>query len=130
MENTENKTNTEVKVEAETATNLINIEDFFKAELRVAEIIDVNPIEKSNKLLKLQVSLGEKLGERQVLAGIAKHYSKEDLIGKKIIIVANLKPAKLMGEESQGMILAVDGFDNDVVLLQPAKDAPLGAQVR
>ena len=130
MENTENKTNTEVKVEAETATNLINIEDFFKAELRVAEIIDVNPIEKSNKLLKLKVSLGEKLGERQVLAGIAKHYSKEDLIGKKIIIVANLKPAKLMGEESQGMILAVDGFDNDVVLLQPAKDAPLGAQVR
>ena len=123
---TENVTTVE---QEQPKNNLITIEDFMKVELRVAEIISAEPLPKSNKLLKLQVSLGEELGQRQVLAGIAKHYNPEDLIGRKIIVVANLQPAKLMGEESQGMLLAADGQD-DIILLTPSKDAPLGARVR
>ncbi len=109
--------------------NLISIDDFAKIELRVAEILSAEPLPKSNKLMKLQVTLGEALGQRQVLAGIAKHYTPEDLVGRKIIIIANLQPAKLMGEESQGMLLAADGID-DIILLAPSKDAPVGARVR
>lgn len=109
--------------------NLISIEDFAKVELRVAEILSAELLPKSNKLMKLQVTLGEELGKRQVLAGIAKHYTPEDLVGRKIIVIANLQPAKLMGEESQGMLLAADGID-DIILLAPSKDAPVGARVR
>ncbi len=116
-------------VETPKESNLISIDHFAKVELRVAEILEAEPLPKSNKLLKLQVSLGEELGKRQILAGIAKHYSAEELIGRKIIIIANLQPAKLMGEESQGMLLAADGID-DIILLAPSKDAPLGARVR
>ncbi|MCD6545879.1 MAG: methionine--tRNA ligase [Thermotogae bacterium] len=94
----------EVKMVTE-ELNIITIEDFSKVELRVGEVLEAEKIEKSEKLLKLKVDLGE-LGERQIVAGIAKHYSPEELIGKLIIVVANLKPAKLMGIESQGMLLA------------------------
>lgn len=94
----------EVKMVTE-ELNIITIEDFSKVELRVGEVLEAEKIEKSEKLLRLKVDLGE-LGERQIVAGIAKHYSPEELIGKLIIVVANLKPAKLMGIESQGMLLA------------------------
>jgi methionyl-tRNA synthetase len=86
--------------------NLISYEDFMKTELKVAEVIDAEKIKKSKKLLKLKVKLGDE--ERQVVAGIAQSYEPEELIGKKVVIVANLQPAKLMGEESKGMILAVE----------------------
>jgi methionyl-tRNA synthetase len=85
---------------------LISYEDFMKTKLKVAEVLSAEKIAKSKKLMKLRVMLDD--GERQVVAGIAEHYSPEDLIGKKVVVVANLQPAKLMGEESHGMILAVE----------------------
>ncbi len=85
---------------------LISYDDFMKTKLKVAEILSAEKITKSKKLMKLKVLLDD--GERQLVAGIAEHYSPEDLIGKKVVVVANLQPAKLMGEESNGMILAVD----------------------
>nr|WP_249315893.1 methionine--tRNA ligase [Bacillus sp. FJAT-49711] len=82
----------------------ITIDDFRKVELRVAEVIHCEPVKKADKLLKLQLDLG--FEKRQVISGIAQFYKPEDLIGKKVIVVANLKPVKLRGELSQGMILA------------------------
>jgi len=82
----------------------ISFEDFIKLDLRVAVILQAEPVKKSNKLLKLQVDVG--FERRQILAGIAKYFKPDQLIGKKVIIVANLKPRKLMGEISQGMVLA------------------------
>ncbi|MCK1995394.1 methionine--tRNA ligase [Peribacillus muralis] len=82
----------------------ITIDDFTKVELRVAQVIEVEPVKKADKLLKLQLDLGYE--KRQVVSGIAQHYKPEDLVGKKVICVTNLKPVKLRGELSQGMILA------------------------
>ena len=77
-----------------------------KTKLKVAEVLSAEKVAKSKKLMKLRVMLDD--GERQLVAGIAEHYNPEDLVGKKVVVVANLQPAKLMGEESRGMILAVD----------------------
>ncbi len=109
---------------------LIDIEHFSKIDLRVAQIESAENLPKSKKLLKLQVDLGI-LGKRQILSGIAQHYTPETLIGRKIIIVANLKPAKLMGETSEGMLLAAS-TEGDVILslLQPNCDIPPGSRVR
>ncbi|AOH52786.1 methionine--tRNA ligase [Peribacillus muralis] len=82
----------------------ITIDDFTKVELRVAQVIEVEPVKKADKLLKLQLDLGYE--KRQVVSGIAQHYKPEELVGKKVICVTNLKPVKLRGELSQGMILA------------------------
>lgn len=82
----------------------ITIDDFMKVELRVAEVVHCEPVKKADKLLKLQLDLGYE--KRQVVSGIAQYYKPEDLIGKKVVCVANLKPVKLRGELSQGMILA------------------------
>ncbi|MGG0412453.1 methionine--tRNA ligase [Peribacillus simplex] len=82
----------------------ITIDDFTKVELRVAQVMEVEPVKKADKLLKLQLDLGYE--KRQVVSGIAQHYKPEDLVGKKVICVTNLKPVKLRGELSQGMILA------------------------
>ncbi|MFW6119925.1 MAG: methionine--tRNA ligase [Petrotogales bacterium] len=109
------------------SNNEINIEDFSKVELVVGEILEVERIEKSNKLLKLVVDLGEK-GKRQVVAGIAKHYDENELKGKKVIVVTNLKPVKLMGEESRGMILAARD-DSKLSLLTLDKDASPGSKI-
>ena len=84
--------------------NQISIEDFQKIQLKVAKVLTAERVPKSNKLLKLQVDLGTE--QRQIVAGIGKTYAPEDLVGKTIVVVANLKPAKLMGVESQGMVLA------------------------
>ncbi|MFZ3089992.1 MAG: methionine--tRNA ligase [Nitrospirota bacterium] len=108
-------------------TNLITIDDFAKIDLRVGKIIEAEKVEKSDKLVKLQVELGNE--KRQVVAGIAKHYAPEDLIGKKIILVANLKPAKLMGIESQGMVLAASNGDM-LTLATFEKDIPSGSKVK
>ena len=84
----------------------ITFEDFGKIDLRTGVVISAENIEKSKKLLKLQVNLG---GEtRQIVAGIAEHYTPEALVGKSVVVVANLKPAKLMGVESRGMLLAAN----------------------
>ena len=95
----------------------IGIEDFGKVELRVAEILECESVPKAKKLLKLQVDLG--FEKRQVVSGIAKFYKPEDLIGKKVVLVCNLKPAKLCGVESNGMILASGEEDVKVVFLDP-----------
>jgi methionyl-tRNA synthetase len=84
----------------------ITIDEFMKIQLKTAKVLTAERVPKSEKLLKLQVSLGEGAEQRQIVAGIGKKYEPETLIGKTIIIVANLKPAKLMGIESQGMVLA------------------------
>nr|MDJ0874873.1 methionine--tRNA ligase subunit beta [Desulfobacterales bacterium] len=85
----------------------IAIDDFAKVDLRVATVIKAEPIPKAKKLLKLEVDMGER---RTIVSGIAQHYKPEDLVGRQVIIVANLKPVKLMGVESRGMLLAaVDG---------------------
>ncbi len=105
----------------------IGIDDFCKVELRTAEIIDCEPIPKAKKLLKLQLDLGYE--KRQVASGIAKCYKPQDLIGKKVIVVSNLKPAMLCGVESRGMILASgEGDKIKVVFLDD--DTPLGQRIR
>ena len=105
----------------------IGIEDFGKVELRVAEIINCEPIKRAKKLLKLTLNDGE--GERTVASGIAPWYKPEDLVGRKIILVANLKPAKLCGVESQGMILAADNAEDDVKVIF-VDDLNTGAKIR
>ena len=110
----ETANNAKVKEELAGVAKLaeISIDDFAKVELRVAEIKACEPIKRAKKLLKLTLDDGE--GERTVASGIAPWYSPEDLTGHKVIIVANLKPAKLCGVESQGMILAADNAEDDV----------------
>ncbi|MGB9976636.1 methionine--tRNA ligase [Thermovenabulum sp.] len=107
--------------------NVITIEDFAKIELRVAEVIEAEKIQGADKLLKLQVKIGEE--KRQIVAGIAKFYSPEELIGKKIVVVANLKPAKLKGVESQGMLLAAS-IDDKLSIITVERDIPSGAKVK
>ena len=86
--------------------DLISIDDFAKVEIRIGKIVECEKIEKSNKLLKTQIDIGEKT--IQVVAGLGKRYAPEDLVGKKVPVVTNLKPAKLMGEKSEGMIMATE----------------------
>jgi methionyl-tRNA synthetase len=105
----------------------IEFADFMKVNLRVARIIEAEPVEGSEKLMKLQVMIGTE--KRQILAGIQKKYGAMDLIGRQVIVVANLKPAKLMGHESQGMLLAADDIDGAPILLQPDAEAPDGTSV-
>jgi methionyl-tRNA synthetase len=105
---------------------LIGIEDFMGVELRSAQIKSCERVPKAKKLLKLELDLGYE--KRQVVSGIAKFYEPEQLIGKKIIVVANLKPATLCGIESQGMILASGEETIRVVFL--AEDTPLGERIR
>lgn len=107
--------------------DMISIDDFAKVELRAATVISCEKVKKASKLLCLQLDDG--MGGRQVVSGIAKWYKPEDLVGKKIIVVANLKPAKLCGVESNGMIVAADvGEDARVIFLD--NDIPNGAKLR
>ena len=106
----------------------IDYETFQKVKLKVAEVVSAEPIPKSKKLLKLRVRLGEE--ERQIVAGIAEHYSPETLIGKKIVIVANLKPAKLFGVESNGMLLAASSEGKMSLLTVMDETMPSGSEVR
>ncbi len=110
------------------ADETIDYELFQKIKLKVAEIVEAEAIPKSRKLLKLQLQLGDE--KRQIVAGIAEHYKPEELIGKKIIIVANLKPAKLFGVESNGMLLAASA-DGKMSLLTVMDDTmPSGSEIR
>ena len=105
----------------------IGIEDFSKVELRVAEVLSCEKMKKSKKLLKLILNDGD--GERQVLSGISQWYAPEDLVGKKIVLVSNLKPAKLCGEVSNGMILAADCSEDDVKVLFVDPSVPAGSRI-
>jgi methionyl-tRNA synthetase len=105
---------------------LITIDDFAKVQLKVAKVLECEKVEKSDKLLKLQLLVGEE--QRQVVSGIAKTYKPEDLIGKYVILVANLKPVKLRGIESNGMILAASD-EETLTLLTPMAEIKSGADV-
>ncbi len=105
----------------------ITIEDFAKVDLRCAKVLTCEPVKKSDKLLRLEVDLGWE--KRQVVSGIAKWYKPEDLIGKNVVLVANLKPAKLRGIESQGMILALDNGEDDVRVTFLPEDAVPGGKI-
>ncbi len=109
------------------ATGLISIDDFANIELRVAKILKVEKVKGADKLLKFQVQLGDE--RRQIVAGIAQHYTQEELIGKKIVVVANLKPAKIRGVESQGMLLAADD-KGKLSLITIDRDIEHGAKIR
>lgn len=113
----------------EGVAELIDIEHFGKVDLRVAQIKECEPIKRAKKLLKLQLDDGFE-GGRQVVSGIAPRYKPEDLIGKKVVVVANLKPAKLCGEESCGMILAADVDDKTVKVLFVDDSIPNGSKLR
>lgn len=107
--------------------NLITFDEFASIELRTAEILEVEKVEGADKLLKIQVRVGEE--QRQIVAGIAPYYTIEELVGKRIVIVANLKPAKLRGVESQGMLLAAEKGEN-LSLVTLDRDIGSGAKVR
>lgn len=106
---------------------MITIEDFFQSQIRVATVTAAEPIPNSNKLLKLTVDLGDE--SRVLVAGIAKDYAPAELLGRQVVMVANLQPARLMGVESQGMILAAS-VDGKPVLLQPDQEVPNGTSVK
>ncbi len=108
-------------------TNKITIEDFAKVELKVGEILEAEKVQKSEKLLKFSVDIGEK-DPRCIVSGIAKHYNPQDLIGKKVCVVTNLKSAKLCGIESCGMLLCVSTKDK-IVLISPHTDVPVGSTI-
>lgn len=107
--------------------DLIDFDTFKKIDLRVAEIVEAERIEDSNKLVKLQVKLADE--KRQLVAGIAKHYDAEELIGKNIVIVANLEPAEIFGVKSNGMILAASNED-ELTLITPEKAINSGSKVK
>jgi methionyl-tRNA synthetase len=105
----------------------IGIEDFQKVQLKVARILAAERVPKSQKLLKLQVDIGTE--QRQIVAGIGKKYAPEELVGRTIVVVANLKPAKLMGIESQGMVLAA-GDQEVLELLTMPHEIPAGTRIK
>ncbi|MGN7403136.1 methionine--tRNA ligase [Cytobacillus praedii] len=117
----------EVKEEVKPDSEEITIDDFMKVDLRVAEVIQAEPVKKADKLLKLQLDLGYE--KRQVVSGIAKFYRPEDLVGRKVVCVTNLKPVKLRGELSEGMILA-GSKDGELSLATIAESLPLGSRVK
>jgi methionyl-tRNA synthetase len=123
-----------VATENGATTQLINdeidIETFAKIKFRVATIEHVEAVPKSKKLYQIQLDVGE-LGKRTIVSGIALHYTPEQLIGRQIVIVANLKPAKLMGVESHGMLLAASTDDDSILaVLSPDKQITAGSRVR
>jgi methionyl-tRNA synthetase len=108
---------------------MITIDDFAKVQLRVAQVTACEPVPKADKLLRLQLDDGTETG-RQVVSGIHPWYEPDELVGKKIIVVANLKPAKLRGVESNGMILAADAGGNSVKVIFADDSIPCGSVVR
>lgn len=107
---------------------MISFDDFAKIELEVGTILEASEIKGSDKLIKLKVALGEK-NPRQILAGLKKWYRLKDLVGKQVVVVTNLEPKRMMGTESQGMLLAVSG-DEKPILLRPSSKVSNGAKVQ
>ena len=113
-----------------TVSDLVKIDDFAQIQLRTGKVLSAEPIPKSSKLLILKVDLGEDK-PRQIVAGVAAFYSPEDLVGRQIVVVANLEPAKLMGVESQGMLLAAENPDgSQLTLLTPSDEIAVGSKIR
>lgn len=106
----------------------ISFPDFIKLDLRVGTILEAEIVEGSERLIKLQIDLGSEIGQRQIIAGIAQHYKAEQLVGRQVIVISNLEPKKMMGMESQGMVLA--GGDEEIALLTPDKKVSNGTIIR
>ena len=116
------------KAEIKEPVNLITIDEFFKAELKVGEIVAAEEIKKSKKLLRVEVDLGE--GRvRQIIAGIKEYYTPDELVGTQVCVVSNLKPAKLMGYVSEGMLLGAKD-ENGFSLIRPEKKKKLGTKIK
>lgn len=126
-----NKAKETNKIEGiKTMADMIKYDDFSKLDLRVGTIEKIEDVEGADKLLKLEVNLGKEIGLRTILAGIKKYYSKDELKGKQIIVIANLEPRKMKGFESQGMLLAAFSSDETkVILLSPEKGIENGSKV-
>lgn len=108
---------------------MISFDEFKKVDLRAGEILEAQKVDGSDKLIKLQVDLGPEIGKRQIVAGIGLAYKAEDLIGRQIIVVANLEPKVLMGQESHGMLLAAS--QNGLpVLLSVNEKVPNGCLIK
>ena len=107
---------------------MIGIDDFAKLDLRIGEIIACEEVKKSKKLLCSQVKIGNEV--RQILSGIKSWYSPEEMVGKKVMVIVNLKPAKLAGMLSEGMILCAEDADGNLALMTPEKDLPAGSEIR
>lgn len=107
--------------------DLVTIDDFKKLDLRVAKVISAARVEGSEKLLRLEVDLGGE--ERQLVAGIGKVYAPEELIGKNIVVVANLEARRIMGLESQGMLLAAAANNDEPAILVVEREVPPGSRV-
>ena len=105
----------------------ITIDDFAKVQLRVGEVLSCEPVKKAKKLLVMQVRVGEEV--RQIVSGIAKYYKPEQMVGKKVAVVTNLKPCKLCGVESQGMILAASDDEGNLSVMTPDKDMICGSEI-
>ena len=112
----------------EKTEDVISYDYFSKVQIRIAEIKTAERVEKADKLLKLSVDLGDEI--RQIVAGIALSYDPESLIGRKIVLLANLEPAKIRGVVSNGMLLAANGPNGEAILLQPDADVVPGSKVR
>ncbi len=111
-------------------TPTVSFDDFTKLDIRIAKILEVRDHPNADKLLCLKIDLGDE--QRQIVAGIKPYYSHEALLGRQIAVVANLEPRKLRGEQSQGMLLAATRGEEqieDVVILVPEKELPLGSKV-
>lgn len=105
----------------------ITFEDFGKMQFQVGEIIACEPVKKSNKLLCSQVKIGSQV--KQIVSGIKKHYSAEEMVGKKVMVLVNLKPAKLAGVLSEGMLLCAEDAEGNLALMTPEKEMPAGAEI-
>ena len=112
----------------ETAVSEIGIEDFEKIQLKVGEVIACERVEKSDKLLHETVKIGEET--RSIVSGIAKYYTPEEMVGKRVVVVVNLKPVKLRGVLSEGMILCAEDKDGNLSLVSPEKAMASGGTVR
>ncbi len=107
----------------------ITIDEFKKLEARIGLVLDAQEIEGSDKLIKFTLDFGES-APRQILSGIKAWYEPKSLIGKKMLFIINLEPRKMMGLESQGMLMAVDGLGGEPVFLVPEKEVQAGSRVR
>ncbi|MEZ4907709.1 MAG: methionine--tRNA ligase [Saprospiraceae bacterium] len=121
------KSKVDKKVEVIDSKDIIEYGDFAKLDLRVGEILEAEKVEKSDKLLKLKVDLGYEV--RTVVSGIAQHFEPNDVISKKVVVVANLKPRKLMGIESKGMVLMASSADGSLVFVSPENNTENGSEV-
>ena len=105
----------------------ITYEDFAKLQFQVGEIISCEAVKKSKKLLCSQVKVGSRI--RQIVSGIKAHYTPEEMVGKKVMVVTNLKPATLAGILSEGMILCAEDAEGNLAVMKPEKDMPAGAEI-